>query len=42
VPNYQRKDAVLFSAERVKIDTITPDITTFWKWQNDLELLELR
>ena len=41
VPNYQRKNAVVFSTERVKIETITPDITTFWNWMNDLELLEM-
>ena len=28
------------STERVNIDTVTPDITTFWDWMNDIELLE--
>lgn len=41
VPTYQRKNVVIFSTERVKISTITPDITTFWGWMNDLELLEM-
>lgn len=41
VPTYQRKNAVLFSTERVNMDTVTPDITTFWTWMNDIELLEL-
>jgi peptide/nickel transport system substrate-binding protein len=41
VPNYQRQNSVIFSTQRLKIDTITPDITTFWGWQNDIELLEM-
>jgi len=40
VPNYQRQNAVVFSPERVNMSTVTPDITTFWTWLNDLELLE--
>jgi peptide/nickel transport system substrate-binding protein len=42
VPNYQRQNAVIFSTERINIDTITPDITTFWGWLHDVELLEMR
>ena len=41
VPTYQRKNCILFSTERVNMDTVTPDITTFWGWNNDLEKLEL-
>ena len=41
IPTYQRQNAVIFSTERVNMDTVTPDITTFWGWMNDLELLEL-
>jgi len=25
----------------LNIDTLTPDITTFWGWMNDIELLEM-
>ncbi len=42
IPTYQRQNCTVFSTERVNIDTITPDITTFWGWQNDIELLEMR
>ena len=42
IPTYQRQNAVIFSAERVNLDTVTPDITTFWGWLNDLELLEMQ
>ena len=41
IPTYQRLNVVIFSTERINISTITPDITTFWGWMNDLELLEM-
>ena len=41
VPVYQRQNAVIFSTERVNLDTVTPDITTFWTWMNDLEKIEV-
>ena len=41
IPTYQRLNAVLFSTQRVNIETLTPAITTFWGWTNDIELLEL-
>jgi peptide/nickel transport system substrate-binding protein len=41
IPTYQRKDATIFSTERVNIDSLTPDMTTFWGWMNDIELVEM-
>ncbi|MBE6767770.1 MAG: ABC transporter substrate-binding protein [Ruminococcaceae bacterium] len=41
IPSYQRQNALIFSTERVKISTLTPDITTFWGWMNDIEKLEM-
>ena len=41
LPLYQRQNVIIFSTERVNVDTITPDITTFWGWANDIELLEM-
>ena len=41
IPTYQRKNVVIFSTERVNIDSLTPDITTFWGWMNDIELIEM-
>jgi len=41
IPTYQRQNCVIFSTQRIKIETITPDITTFWGWLNDIELLEM-
>lgn len=41
IPDYQRQNCVIFSTQRINISTITPDITTFWGWLNDIELLEM-
>ena len=41
VPVYQRQNAIIASSTAVNIETITPDITTFWGWMNDIELLEM-
>jgi len=41
IPTYQRQNSIIFSTERIAIDTITPDITTFWGWLNDIELVEM-
>jgi len=42
IPTYQRQNVIIFSAERVNLETVTPDITTFWGWMNDLEALEMQ
>ncbi len=41
IPTYQRQNCIIFSTQRVNISTLTPDITTFWGWANDIELLEM-
>ncbi len=41
IPTYQRQNAFVISTERVNISTMTPDITTFWDWTNDIEKLEM-
>ena len=41
IPVYQRQNAVIFSTERVNVDTITPDITTFYGWMSELQNTEL-
>ncbi len=41
VPAYQRQNAVIASTTAINIETMTPDITTFWGWMNDIELLEM-
>lgn len=41
IPVYQRQDCFIFSAERINIDTITPDITTFYEWYKEVENMEM-
>lgn len=41
VPVYQRQNCVIFSAERVNLDTVTPDITTYWGWMKEVEKIEM-
>ncbi|MCE5187600.1 MAG: ABC transporter substrate-binding protein [Eubacteriales bacterium] len=42
IPAYQRQNCTVFSSERVKMDTVTPDITTFWSWLKGIELVEMQ
>ena len=42
VPVYQRKNAVIFSSERVNIDTVVKDITPFYGWLSEIEKVELK
>jgi len=41
VPVYQRKDCMVFSTERVKIASITPDMTPYWTYLAEIHNLEL-
>ncbi len=41
IPMYQRQNCIIFSTERINMDTVTPDITTYWSWRNDVEKLEM-
>ena len=41
VPVYQRQNAVIFSTERVNMETVTPDITTFYGWLSEIQNVEL-
>ncbi len=42
IPVYQRQNAVIFSTERVNMDTVTRDITTFYGWLSEIEKIELK
>ena len=42
IPAYQRQNCVIFSTQRINLDTLTPDITSYWGWMNDIELLEMK
>ena len=41
VPVYQRQNAIIFSTERVNMDTVTPDITTYYPWLSEIQNIEL-
>ena len=41
VPVYQRQNAIIFSTERVNMDTVTPDITTYYGWLAEIQNIEL-
>ena len=41
IPVYQRKECTVISTERVNIDTVTPDVTSFYDWREEIEKLEL-
>ena len=42
VPVYQRQNGVIISSERINITTITSDMTAFWDWKSEIELLEMQ
>ena len=41
IPVYQRQNCIIFSSERVNMDTVTPDITTFYGWLIEVQNVEL-
>ena len=41
IPTYQRQNAIIFSTERVNMETITPDITTFYGWMAEVQNMEM-
>ena len=41
IPVYQRQNAIIFSTERVNMETVTPDITTFYTWLQEVQNVEL-
>ena len=42
VPTYQRKDAVLFNADRVNMDTVPEQMTAFYDWDAQIQELALQ
>ena len=42
IPVYQRQNCIIFSAERVNLDTVTKDITTFYGWMSEIQNLEMK
>ncbi|MCQ2555199.1 MAG: ABC transporter substrate-binding protein [Clostridia bacterium] len=42
VPVYQRQNCIIFNPQVVKMETVTPDITTFYGWMAEIEKTELK
>ena len=42
IPAYQRKNSNIFSTERINVDTLAKDVTTFYNWGAEIETLEMR
>ena len=42
LPLYQRKDCVVYSAERIDVTTISPDMTPFWGWYAEVQTLAVK
>lgn len=42
IPVYQRQNCIIWSTERVNIDTMTPDLTPFYGWMNGIHNIEMR
>lgn len=41
IPVYQRQEASLYSTERVNMDSVTPDQTTYYTWMTEVYNVEL-
>ncbi len=41
IPIYQRKECTIYSTERVNVDTLTPDVTSFYGWSSEIENIEM-
>lgn len=40
IPVYKRHNCFIFSTQRINLLSLTPELTAFWDWTNDIELLE--
>lgn len=41
IPVYQRQEVTTFASNRIKVDTITPDMTSYYKWYVEIQNYEL-
>lgn len=42
LPIYQRSECMMFSTERVNIDSLPTDMTPYWTWKSEVEKLEMK
>lgn len=41
IPVYQRQNAIIFNPQTVNMETVTPDITTFYNWYDEIQNMEM-
>ena len=41
IPVYQRQEVITFASNRIKVDTITPDMSSYYKWYSEIQNYEL-
>ena len=41
IPAYQRQNIVIASTVRVDISTVTPDVTTYWGWLAEVQMMNM-
>lgn len=41
IPIYQRQECYLYSTERVNMDTVAKDQTSYYSWMNEIETMEM-
>lgn len=42
IPIYQRQEGTAYSSERINMDTVAKDQTTYYSWFNDIETIEMK
>lgn len=42
IPMYQERDIEIFSSSRINMETIIPDITTYYSWQNEIHTVQMK
>jgi peptide/nickel transport system substrate-binding protein len=42
VPVYQRKNCQVYNATKVKVETITPDVTPYWSYLAEIHKLKVK
>lgn len=42
VPLYQKRDISIFSSSRINMETIVPDITTYYDWTDEIQSVEMK
>ena len=42
IPIYQRQEATVYSSERIDLDTIVQDATSYWQYRDEIEKLAVK